>query len=384
MVYAAAYNDKGKLLGDGSGFIAEENGKQWLYTNAHVISGAKKIEFRDSFKKLITGFSTFQCYSKKDGGGRYTAASTDSSGRRRNITKIFGADGVRMQLKQKRKFAFELPSSAPTVSVNTEVITLGDNRGKKQMDVLPGKVTAVHGTVYITNCKSEPGSSGGVLLLKEGFIPVGLNSWGFPLSAIPLDGIWNQKKLETFAGASELAGVTWITMKPSKFLAGRKKAGELRKAVQVMTLVYILVPDESGFTYKADEQFAGGLTTAQAIELLGNDPIFSPIERMQRKLNGRGRGKIGVNKMELVGLFAKALQESRRNYASRIALIDKEIAPYYQIDLQINGALRVGEWCHKGLGTAEKWFVKKKSVGGSLPVGKWYGKYSFDELIWED
>jgi hypothetical protein len=358
-------------VGKGSGFFVEENGTQWLYTNAHVIDGAKRISIKDSEGRAVKGFGRFQCYSLRDGGAVFNGA-------------VIGADGVRFELKSKRELAFSLPEKFPEVLVDDKVLTLGDNHGKGNMNVLPGTIEQVLPTVYATTCETERGSSGGVLLLEDGLIPIGLNTWGFPVPATPFEGVWRSKDdVEMVAGASNIEGVSWITMPIVKFLKAKDEADKLVRAVMVLSIIYKLAPDESGFVYFVNDELVKGVTMHQALELLEDDPIIAPIFKIQQKLQGRGKGNIGVNKMELARLFHDGISESRKNYAKRMASIEKNYPPFYQIEHKTSGILKVGTWTDSNLEKAEDWFQDKIKLGGILPVGKWYAKYTFDEILWD-
>ena len=63
--FVSGYDRHNNHTQSGSAFLVEENGVQWIYTNAHVIDGAAKIEIRDSDQQLIRDFGKFGATQQK-------------------------------------------------------------------------------------------------------------------------------------------------------------------------------------------------------------------------------------------------------------------------------------------------------------------------------
>jgi len=70
MIFVQTYTAKGEPLARGSGFVANDSGSQWVFTNAHVIEGASRIEFFDNKGTKLTAFGRFQCFSMESGAGQ--------------------------------------------------------------------------------------------------------------------------------------------------------------------------------------------------------------------------------------------------------------------------------------------------------------------------
>ena len=62
----------------------------------------------------------------------------------------------------------------------------------------------------------------------------------------------------------------------------------------------------------------------------------------------------------------------RELYVEQKAQLDKNIAPYFKFGAVPSAYFRIGDALYEGLEPAEDWFVEKASVGGKMPLGKWY------------
>jgi hypothetical protein len=380
--FVSAFNKEKKLLGSGSAFLAEVGGIQWIHTNAHVIDGAARIEIKDIKGAVVTGFGRFACYS--EGSGTVTLAARDAKGKPRVVR--YGGDGVRLELKAPREFAFAHHKDPTGIGKGHQVITLGDNDGDKKMETLEGEVVSATELVVMTSCKARPGSSGGVLIDAQDFTAIGLNTWGVPESANTLETLWQEDPLEPasdLAGASLLHKATWTELPAAEFLKGSEKMQKFIDTARVLSLIYHTTPTKSGFKLKLDDAFAGPVTYRLALERYRRHPILGPVAQLNEKLAGAEDG-IGVNNMEVVKTYARAIEGIRRAYREESAAILKETPPYYRIELEKLGLLAFGEECHKNLQNAEDWFSNKASVGGTMPVGVWFELPPLSEFAPQD
>ena len=381
--FVTAFDKNKQPLGHGSAFLLEEDGVQWIHTNAHVIDGAARIEFKDLQGKVLTGFGSFACFS--EGSGNITTSEKDPKGNPRMLR--FGGDGVRLELKTPREFAFT-PHQAPEgIKKGHSVVTLGDNDGDKKMETLEGEVLIATERVVMTSCKTKHGSSGGVLIDAEDLTAIGLNTWGFPGSMNPLETLWQQDSLEPasdLAAASLLHKAAWTELPAAEFLNGSEKMLRFLDTARVLSLIYHTTPTKSGFKLKLDDAFAGPVTYRLALERYRRHPILGPVADLNEKLARAEGGNIGVNNMEVVKTYPRAIEEIRRAYLKESAAILKETPPYFRIEMESKGYLAFGEHCHKNLQNAEDWFSKKASVGGIMPVGVWFELPPLSEFAPQD
>jgi hypothetical protein len=366
LLFVQTYSANGKALARGTAFVAQDGDTQWIFTNAHVIEGAKRIEFTAKDGSKLKEFGRFQCFSKQSGGG----AHGDSR---------FGGDGIRLELKKPRTFALGISAQPQRFTKGAKVITIGDNTGDLSMNVSHGDVTAASKMIIQSTCKTEPGSSGGALLDPESFEVVGLNTFGISGKVKLTDAIWQQGVDERVAGAAILDSVTWIDMNAANFLNGSDVAMRFRDTVRMLALIYTLVPQEGGFKIDLNNRFAANLTFEQAFNRFKNDPVFRPVVGLNQRLAGRG-GNIGVNNMELVKIYANALTEIRDSYRKQREVLTAALPPYFLIDFEESGFYEVGDWCHLGLADAQVWFQQKSKLGGTMPVGCWLNLKPLSEL----
>lgn len=366
MLYVQTYDKEGKPYKRGTGFIAADGATQWIYTNAHVIEGATKIDFTDSEGKKLSKFGKFQCFSKESGGGTHGDYK-------------FGGDGVRLEMKERREIAFAISHKSENIALDSDVTTIGDNEGDLTMDVLRGNVTTISKTIIQSTCNTVGGSSGGVLLDPNSFEVIGLHTFGIPGNIKLTDAIWQFGVDEKVAGASILHNVKWIDMNVGDFLKGSEVAMKFRDTVRMLSFIYFLVPQEDGYKLDPANTFAANLTFEQGFNHFEKDPLLAPVIALNKKLAAHS-GNIGINKMDLVRVYARSLSGIRASYTEQKQKLIGGLAPYYLIDFEQSGFYEVGDYCHEGLGEAESWFVKKSKVGGTMPVGKWYNLKSLSDI----
>jgi hypothetical protein len=379
--FAATFGADQKPIAHGSAFLLEENGVQWIYTNAHVIEGAAKIQFTDLEGNVLAGFGRFGCYA--EGCGTVTLETKSKKGKKRKPKLIrFGGDGVRLELKSPREFAFTLHKSPEAIGKGHKVITLGDNDGDKKMETLEGEVVSATERALLTSCKTTHGSSGGVLIDAKEFTAIGLNTWGFG-GMVPMDRLWQEdrKALKgALAGATLLQKAAWAQVPAADFLKGSERMQKYLDTVRILTIIYNTTPTKSGFALGMDDRFAGPVTYRRALDQYRQHSILGPVVLLNEKLERAKGSSVGVSSMEVVKTYARAIQEIRRAYLEESQEILRKTPPYYRLELEQLGLIALGESCHKNLQNAEDWFSGKASVGGTVPLGNWFSLPSLSQF----
>ena len=366
---------EGGLKGAGSAFVVEEDGEQWIYTNAHNVEGALKIVFHDQGGELVQGFGKFQCYAT--GCGEIELKGSQDR------TVRFGGDGVRLKLQKNRDIALAIHHEPDKVSKGLEVVTLGDNDGDKTLETLEGEILVSNGKVVMTSCASRPGCSGGALLDAESLKVIGLHTWGFPSDAKVIDKVWakeGENPDAKLAGASILGNADWADVTIVDFIKGAKHQREYLETLKVLMLIYNTTPTKSGFRVGWNDPFTANLTHSEAFDQLSRNQILRPVASLNEKLGRAAGSNIGINNMEVVSTYAKAIKEIRASYAKESTRILHKTPPYYRLKLQNLGAIEFGDECHKNLSKAEEWFTAKASVGGTMPVGDWFALPSLGDF----
>lgn len=365
MLFVSTFDSWKRPLADGTAFVVEDAGKQWIYTNAHVIEGATKIEFTDSTGVKIKSLGKFQCLTGESGSGKVLGCA-------------IGGDGIRIELKRKRELAFVTSKKLASSDEDSgeaikNIITIGDNDGDKVMDVMEGQIKAASRTVAISTCKTRPGCSGGVIIDPVTFEAIGLHTWGFQVDGpkdkeLQIQNIWKEGKL---AGCSLMQNFMWIEMSAADFLKGTVIMKEFQETVRILFFIYGLVPSSNGFEdYNYAAEVGGSEFTAlEIMKRYENHRILKAIVNVNRKVANKS---FTVNVMDLVRAYAKGLASVRELYVEQKAQLEKNIAPYFKVGAVPSAYFRIGDALYEGLEPAEDWFVEKASVGGKMPLGKWY------------
>lgn len=364
MLYVTAFDTKNEEVWGGSAFIAEENGVFWIYTNAHNLAGAARIEFLDFKGAKLKGFGKFACYSAA--AGVVTLETPDGK------KSKFGCDGVKIELKEKRLLGFEFEKDP--INVGDEVITLGDNGATKTMDILEGKISMVASKVLLTTCKTAPGSSGGALVLKDSWRVIGLNTWGVNGSAKPLDLLWsaNGQAEDQYAGASRIDAASWIFMSARDFMKGSKLHNEAVELTRILTFLYLMTPTKQGFHISPSAKLAVNTTFGDTFVKFNNNIMLKRLISLNESLGRAENSPIKVANTEVISTYAKVISRVREDYKAQQVEILKTMAPYYRVEMKKNGFFSLGKRIYHELEIAEDWFKEKDGVGGVIPLAGWF------------
>ena len=365
VLFVSTFDSWKRPLANGTAFVVEDGGGQWIYTNAHVIAGATRIEFTDSTGVKIRSLGKFQCLTNESGSGKVLGCA-------------IGGDGIRIELKRKRELAFIASKKLASSDEDSEqaiknIITIGDNDGDKVMDVMEGQIKAASRTVALSTCETRPGCSGGVIIDPVTFKAIGLHTWGFMVDdpkdkELQMQNIWKESKL---AGCSLMQSFMWIDMSAADFLKGTVIMKEFQETVRMLFFIYGLVPSSNGFEdYNYAAEVGGSEYTALEIMKRYEDHrMLKAIVNVNRKVANKS---FTVNVMDLVRAYAKGLGNVRELYVEQKEQLDKNIAPYFKVGAVPSVYFRIGDLLYEGLEPAEDWFVEKAGVGGKMPLGKWY------------
>lgn len=367
MLYVTAFKSKNEVLGYGSAFILEEDGVFWIYTNAHVLAGAARVEFRDYNGRKLKNFGRFACYSEGSG-----EVETTIKGSKKKHKIRYGGDGVKLELKESRVLGFELENKG--ISVGDKVITFGDNGGDQTMDMLEGKISMATSSVLLTTCKTAGGSSGGALVSKDSLRVIGLNTWGIPSSLKTMDLLWssNDQTEKDYAGASRLKAVVWKYLPAGNFMKGDELKTKFISTIRMLSVIYLMTPTESGFAIDPTAVLAVNITFGDAFNKYKNDQLMEPLFDLNVKLGRAKNSSISVSSMEVVKTYYKAISKIRERYVTQQKEIFESMAPYYRLELEKTGFYRLGDRIYNELEAAEEWFGGKAKIGGTVPLRAWF------------
>lgn len=153
--------------GSGSGFIASQNGKTYVYTNAHVICGSP-------------GGFTSKIVSIKTASGKTIANPYDI-----DLSITYDASAPN-GLEDVARFpvavtegttVYEIPSDDLAVTVNQSVVAYGNSLGADVVTSLEGTVLGLGTDRIEISCDIVPGNSGGPVVLQSTKQVLGISTY---------------------------------------------------------------------------------------------------------------------------------------------------------------------------------------------------------------
>jgi hypothetical protein len=125
-------------LGSGTGFFVHNEGKTYLYTAAHVLSGNSKLQVKNREGKLITQFGAFEAAE--------------------------GGDMVRLEVLDASVPALEIGSSSGASTVGMEIFACGNSGGGGTVGHERGTVLGVGPESIEIDARVIQGNSGGPVI----------------------------------------------------------------------------------------------------------------------------------------------------------------------------------------------------------------------------
>lgn len=179
----------------GTGFIMEDKGKAYVYTNAHVLCGSTP-----SFTKKITRIET--------GAGKviatpYELELSDHTGELQDIARF------PIALKE-GEAAYRMAELNPSQYVNNNVVAYGNSLGASVMTTLGGKVIALGTEQFEVSCEIVPGNSGGPIVLADTKQVIGISTYLIPPAK------------ELSVEGTSLEGIRRFALRPEKVTKWRR------------------------------------------------------------------------------------------------------------------------------------------------------------------
>ncbi len=345
---------------EGSGFIMNEGDASYVYTNAHVIDRAKKIQIFDHEGKLIRDMLWIEAFDRPFG----------------KFEGFDGGDGVRLRLKNKRENSLTLSPDFAEVKLGRKVALLGDNHGSndqsKKIEVLPGVITAIRGGSIQYSCNSRGGSSGGAVIDLETFNVIALNTLGLQLS----NDLYT-RTLELASGRGSgwgtvLKDVKWKQFKLMNYMKQGKTLMEMKDNLEVMILLSYLTPTGHGIYADWDQRFAGHMTLGDALHKHQDNKVVKGLIELSDQLAKKAESNIKTSNVDLYKLYINSLDSVSftHNNLSR-SLKQNKMSYYYTEYAQNRYLIEVADMYNEGIGECSGWFKNKIGVGGKVALGGW-------------
>ena len=345
----------------GSGFFLNEGDSTYIYTNAHVIDEAEKIEIIDNDGNIVTGIEWIEAFAEPF--GKFEGPSS--------------GDGVRFKMSKRRTEAFSLTDSWDAITKSRKIIVFGDNDGafdgKQQIEILRGPILDNSNGILAYDCKSRQGSSGGAVVDEETLKVIGLNTWvTMGLSKDPYKRMLGIKDEQGYGFGVVLNGEKWQKFTVKNYMSQVKAVSEMRKNLELMILLTYLTPTAHGLYSTPDEDFVAGMKVRDAIMKHKNNPIMKDLFALDGKLSTNRNSNIKLSNQDTYKIYLAALDAMMRKRESIEPLLQVSRVSYFYKSRLDSDFLRDGDNYYAiGLMSCRAWFKSKLSVGGTIPLGAW-------------
>lgn len=270
----------------GSGFVVAAEGKLYVYTAAHVISGNKSLSITNS---AGTKFSKFG-----------------------NLEVADGADFVRLELQDAADApSLQLASAGTKVASDTDVSSLGASVSSGNVTGERGKTTGQTSDFIEVDPTVLQGKSGGPLLDTASGKIIAIiiaqpaeRSDGKPAAAITNDSPCRAGRLNR--------AVVWKTMPVAAFLAEAKKITDFDRMTRVGQAISVLSPTVSGLS-GLSTTVAGGQRAQVVLTEAKDIPIAVEVLNMHTQLAAKKAHTSDVDlKKRYASLVSSVLSQMQR------------------------------------------------------------------------
>ncbi|MGD9417294.1 MAG: trypsin-like peptidase domain-containing protein [Verrucomicrobiota bacterium JB025] len=134
--------------GTGTGFLANDNGKTYLFTAAHVLSGNQKLAVKLPTGRKITRFGAFQACE--------------------------GADLVRLEVLEPVEHTLNIADSAGLSDHGVPIIAAGNSGGGGTIGFEGGKIMGVGPESIEIDAQVIQGNSGGPIVIRDSLAVIGV------------------------------------------------------------------------------------------------------------------------------------------------------------------------------------------------------------------
>lgn len=350
----------------GCGFLLNEGDATYLYTNAHVLDGADKIEIVDHRGASLTGFEWIE--SLAEPCGRYQDGPCSG-------------DAVRLKCGQRREVALTLTSDWTSLRPGRNLLVLSDSDGANPANLtdktLPGTTDILH-----HDFKTQARASGGAVVDAATFKVVAVSTWGtLPAKrADPYQRMLGMAGTDGTAFGIVLQHPEWQRFPTKDYLAQQKTIQRYRQTLELMVLLSYLVPTANGLQAKHKDlavplraeihaastaPFVAGLTLGDAIRHHQDDPRMKRLFELCDK-------NIKISNADLFKIYLAALDAVLKDRQTLAADLRKVRLSYYYQSLLTRQLLTAGD-AHYGawLAACQAWFKQKLSYGGTIPLKEW-------------
>jgi hypothetical protein len=350
----------------GCGFFLNEGAFTYVYTAAHLIAGADKIEMVDHAGALVTGIEWIEALAGPCGRVPDDPAP---------------GDGVRLKLAKRRELALAPATDWQSLTPGHSLLVLGADDGVDD-DSLTVKLRQISNGILRYDFKTPSNSGGGAVVDAQTFKVVALNTRA-PKTLRRVDPF--KRMLGTdeegdMAIGIELRNPEWEKFATRDYLAQHKAIQRLRQNLELMILLSYMVPTANGLHSKhkdmavslrpelhvaSPDPFVAGMTIGDAIRHHQDKPLM-------KKLFDLRDQNIKLCSQDLFRLYLAALDAVAKSRQAIIADLRKDPLSCHHRALLTNRLLSAGDTHYAAwLAACQAWFQQKSCYGGTIPLEEW-------------
>lgn len=250
--------------GSGTGFVCNQDGISYIYTNAHVIAGNKTIQIYDRDGNVIEDIIGFELAEAPFGGGK-----DFSSG-----------DLARITLANRRVVALEFSGRTDELTESSSIAAIGNSEGANIIVTLEGIITGIGPDALEVSADIVQGNSGGPVVDAETFSVIGVATF----LKRGVESVWSRDT--RFEGVRRFAlrtdkSVQWKSVPIFSFLRECYLVDTLQKDIRLLGLLNLLDFKVNGVDIDEDLSVEGEYLVGDII----SENREHPLVRSLLKLN---------------------------------------------------------------------------------------------------
>lgn len=349
---------KRDVEGAGTGFLCNEEGRTYIYTNMHNMNGTVRAEFRDQAGRVYKEMEYAEV-AKKPWGYFEEMRS--------------GGDLVRFKLREDLPEALTISRRA-SFQPGDGVGVVGNTAGEG-MNLAEGQITDFNGSVLFYDTPTWGGNSGSPVVDLERFEVIGIHTWGGKVERpSPLDVVWKDKSVVNVGGGAGRAGAfaqkpEWERMTMEEFAQACLQQENLIKLVRILGLMDILEPESNGLYADVDQVIMGDYRIADVLEESKDDPIIKALLNCDRELRKNKEGGIRTSNHDVYESYLPLLQGIYDKVAQRRAgTMQREQVYYFELEFQEGLVPHLCVFYEKSLLEAIAFYRSGLSLGGTIQL----------------
>jgi S1-C subfamily serine protease len=246
--------------GSGTGFLCNEGGRSYVYTNAHVIAGNRFLQIYNRDGEVIEDIAGFEVAEAPFGG-----TSEFSSG-----------DMVRVCLANPRKEALQFSGQREELSEGGEVAAIGNSQGANVIVTLDGTITGVGPDVLEISSEIVQGNSGGPVVSAETYKVLGVATF----LKKGAENVWSKDTrfdaVRRFALRTDKS-IEWKDLPISTFLRECYLVDTLETDIRILGLLNVLDFKVEGISIDKNLSVEGEYLVGDIIDENRNHPLVKSL-----------------------------------------------------------------------------------------------------------